>query len=49
MASETIELKREDLYEQVWSEPVVKVAQRCGVSGTALWKICTREYMRANR
>jgi hypothetical protein len=36
------ELKREDLYEQVWSEPVLKAAEKYGITGTALSKICRK-------
>lgn len=35
-----IELTREDLFRQVWERPMTKVAADCGVSGTALKKIC---------
>jgi hypothetical protein len=36
----TTEVCREDLYEQVWSEPVTRVAHKYGITGTALSKIC---------
>ena len=31
---------RETLYEEIWSEPITKVAQRYGVSDVAIHKIC---------
>lgn len=33
---------REDLYEEIWSEPLIKVAQNYGISGTGLSKICRK-------
>ena len=33
---------RETLYEQVWSEPVYKVAQRYGISNVAIAKVCRK-------
>ncbi len=35
-------IKREDLYEQVWSEPVTTVGARYGISGNGLAKICRK-------
>lgn len=35
-------LSRAELYELVWSEPVTKVAERFGITGTGLRKICDR-------
>lgn len=35
-------LLREELYEQVWSRPMIKVAADLGITGTALKKICDR-------
>lgn len=35
-------LSREELYEQVWSQPMTKVAAQYGVTGTALKKTCAR-------
>lgn len=32
--------KREQLYKEVWSEPVVKVAEKYGVSDVAIHKVC---------
>ena len=36
------ELTREELYAQVWAEPMTKLAQRYGLSDRGLAKICTR-------
>lgn len=35
-------LSRDELYERVWAEPMIKVAAELGVSGTALKKTCNR-------
>ncbi|MET3649829.1 hypothetical protein [Phyllobacterium ifriqiyense] len=35
-------VSREELYEQVWSKPMTKVAADYGVTGTALKKTCNR-------
>jgi hypothetical protein len=35
-------VSRKDLYEQIWSKPMTKVAEDYGVSGTALKKTCNR-------
>ena len=35
-------LNREDLYALVWSEPMVKVARRFGISDVGLAKACRR-------
>jgi hypothetical protein len=35
-------VSREELYEQVWSQPMTKVAAKYGVTGTALKKVCDR-------
>ena len=42
MRPEAVQVRREDLYEQVWSEPVIKAAQQYGITGTALSKICRK-------
>ena len=42
MDSETVFLKREQLYKMVWSEPVSTVAHRYGLSDRGLGKICKR-------
>src|SRR5262245_1766044 len=39
---ETVICKREDLYDQVWAEPMRTVAKRYGVSDVALAKICRK-------
>ncbi len=36
------ELRRGDLYEQVWSEAMVRLANRYGISDVALAKICRK-------
>ncbi len=42
MNSDGVRLTREELYEQVWSEPMSKLAQRYGLSDVGLAKICRR-------
>lgn len=42
MANEPIVLTRETLYQQVWSEPIIHVARRVGLSGRGLGKLCAR-------
>ncbi len=42
MCRDAIEVSREDLYEEVWAEPVSKVAQKYGITGTALSKNCRK-------
>jgi hypothetical protein len=42
MWNDAIEIKREELYEQVWSEPVSQVAKRYQLSDVGLAKICKR-------
>jgi hypothetical protein len=37
-----IVLRRENLYEQVWNEPVRRIASRLGISDVALAKACRR-------
>lgn len=37
-----VRVSRKDLYDRVWSEPVMKVAEKWGLSGTGLKKICRR-------
>ena len=39
---ETVICKREDLYDQVWAEPVRTAAKRYGVSDVTLAKICRK-------
>ncbi len=38
-------VSREELYEQVWSKPMIKVAADYGVTGTALKKTCDRHHI----
>ena len=35
-------LKRADLYEKVWTTPVIRLATEFGISDVALHKICRR-------
>lgn len=35
-------LSRDELYRQAWSEPMVRVAQRLGMSDRGLAKVCER-------
>ena len=35
-------IEREELYEQVWSIPVVQLADRYGLSDNGLRKVCKR-------
>ena len=37
-----IELTREELYELVWAEPIMKLARQYGLSDRGLAKICDR-------
>src|SRR5262249_35054868 len=41
-SKERIALTRATLYEQVWTEPIVRVASRLGLSGRGLGKLCAR-------
>jgi AcrR family transcriptional regulator len=41
-ATPGISLSREDLYERVWSRPLVRLAAEFGLSGNGLAKICDR-------
>jgi len=40
--ADTTKLLREELYEQVWAEPMTKLAQQYGLSDRGLSKICER-------
>ena len=40
--NERVELTREELFAQVWAEPMTKVARRYGLSDRGLAKICDR-------
>jgi hypothetical protein len=42
MSTEPVRLTREELYEQVWSEPMAKLAQRYDLSDVGLAKICRK-------
>ena len=42
MSGQRITFTRHDLYEQVWSLPIVHVAARLGMSGRGLGKLCAR-------
>ena len=42
LANEPVVLKREELYEQVWNEPVRRIAVRLGISDVALAKACRK-------
>ena len=42
MATENIVLKREELFDLVWTEPISKLAKRFGISDVGLAKICKR-------
>jgi hypothetical protein len=42
VSKQRIALTREDLYKRVWSEPIVHVAARLGMSGRGLGKMCAR-------
>lgn len=38
----SVTITRDDLYAQVWARPMSRLAERFGISGTALAKICDR-------
>src|SRR5215470_7054628 len=42
MQDETASYRRDELYDEVWKEPIRTVAKRYGVSDVALSKICRR-------
>ncbi len=42
MANNTIRITRKELYEQVWTEPVVKLAKKYGLSDVGLRKRCKK-------
>jgi hypothetical protein len=42
MLSEQVIVRREDLYEQVWSTPLRTLAQQYGLSDVGLAKTCKR-------
>lgn len=37
---EPVKITRKELFEQVWAEPVSRVAERYGLSGTWIRKVC---------
>jgi hypothetical protein len=39
---QAIEMKRKDLYDRVWSKPMIHAGPELGISGTGLKKICQR-------
>jgi len=45
--AKTVELTREELYEQVWTVPMQRLAERYGISDVALAKTCRK--LRAHR
>src|SRR5690242_12106282 len=42
MPNDTLVIARQKLYEQVWSEPIMHVAKRIGLSDRGLGKLCAR-------
>jgi hypothetical protein len=42
MSDQTIHISREELYEQVWSEPMITLAKRFGLSDVGLAKVCRK-------
>jgi hypothetical protein len=42
MKKESITVNRNELYEQVWSEPVSRLAPKYGISDVGLKKICKK-------
>lgn len=42
MQTQSLKFKREKLYEQVWSKPMIHLAKEYGLSDTGLRKICRR-------
>ncbi|MCF8069809.1 MAG: hypothetical protein K9L30_14610 [Desulfobacterales bacterium] len=40
--NEPITLKRDELYNLVWKEPIIKIASRYGISDRGLTKICNK-------
>ena len=42
MSKDPVVVTREELYQQVWSEPIVHVAGRLGLSGRGVAKLCAR-------
>ena len=44
-----LSITRQELYDLVWSKPMVKVAQEFGVSDRAVAKYCKRQNIRCRR
>jgi len=42
MPTKPLSMTREALYELVWSEPILHIAKRLGMSDRGLGKLCTR-------
>ncbi len=42
LAADAVDLRRELLYEQVWTEPMVRLARRYRISDVDLAKICRK-------
>ena len=42
MESEKLTIEREELYRQVWAEPIFRLAPKYGISNVALKKICKK-------
>lgn len=40
--SESVTITHEELYEQVWAEPMIRLAERYGITGMGLAKICRK-------
>ncbi len=45
MESKIINFTRKELYDQVWSAPMIKLAKRYGLSDRGLSKICNKHYI----
>ena len=42
MHTKSVRMSRQELYEKVWSTPIVQLAQTYGISGTGLAKVCRK-------
>lgn len=42
MQRQVVRLTRQELYEKIWSRPVISLGEELGISGRGLGKICTR-------
>jgi hypothetical protein len=45
MPKDPLVISRKKLYEQVWSEPIMHVAKRIGLSGRGFGKLCARHHI----